>query len=50
MSPTVAVVLTVQEGAVKTEGGSEEGEAADENKPEEDETEKTGESEFKKKI
>lgn len=45
MSPTAAAVLTVQEGAVKTEGGNEEGEAADETKPEEDETEKTGESE-----
>lgn len=46
MSPTAAATLTVQEGAVKTEGGSEEEEeeeAADEDKTEDAETEKTGE-------
>lgn len=47
MSPTAAAALTVQEGAVKTEGGSEEEEeqeeAAEEDKTEDAETEKTGE-------
>lgn len=47
LSPPAAAALTVQEGAVKTEGEEEEeeeGEAADEDQTEEDESEKTGES------
>lgn len=49
MSPTAAAALSVQEGAVKTEGGSEDEEeeeeeaASDEDKTEDAETEKTGE-------
>lgn len=46
MSPAAAAAISVQEGAVKTEGREEEEEekeAADEEKTEDAETEKTGE-------